>query len=71
VIDSEFVTRQEAAEILGVNPRTLDRYATNGWLTKYQRLSRILYPRAEVERLNEPKPDAPMTQAGENRRDWL
>lgn len=61
----EYVTRQEAADLLGVNVRTVDRYADQGRLKRYLRVTRIVYKREEVEALNKPVPVAPSFQAGE------
>jgi len=69
----QFVTRKEAADLLGVNVRTIDRYGDQGRLQRYMRLDRIVYKREDVEALNEPVPVAPLPAlAGEKeRRDWV
>ena len=57
VTDSEYVNRKQAAEILSVNPRTLDRLLANGTLKKYQTRARhVLLLRTDVERLATPAP---------------
>jgi hypothetical protein len=70
LVGDEFVTRQEAAELLGVNVRTIDRYTQESRLQRYMRLNRIVYKREDVEALNEPVPVAPMPDKPHNR-DWL
>lgn len=47
--ESEFVTKREAAGILRVSTRTVDRYADEGRLTKHHASARLcLFVRAEV-----------------------
>lgn len=47
-----FVTRQAAADVLGVSLRTIDRYVGSGQLAKYRRLGRTLFDADEVRALN-------------------
>jgi len=69
---NEFITRQEAAEMLDVNVRTVDRLACQGRLQRYIRLTRIVFRREDVERLNEPVPVVPMPAEEETaKRDWI
>lgn len=50
--ESEFVTPREAAEILKVTRRTVDRYAAEGRLNKMHVTARhVLFSRADVDRL--------------------
>ncbi|RMI09395.1 helix-turn-helix domain-containing protein [Cellulomonas triticagri] len=57
-VDAEWLTKGEAAAVLRVSLRTLDRYSTNGSL----RPSRTpgghpRYRRRDIEALLEPRPD--------------
>lgn len=50
--ESEFVTPTEAAKILGVTRRTVDRYAAEGRLNKLHITARqVLFARAQVLRI--------------------
>ena len=50
--EAEYVTSDEACDILGVTRRTLDRYADAGRIRKYRRgIRNVVFRRAEVERL--------------------
>lgn len=54
---SEYVTKEQAAEILGVTPRTVDRYADDKRITRYKAKigRRVLFKRSELEEFkNEP-----------------
>ena len=56
---SEYVTREEAAEILNVSVRTIDRYAEKKILTAYVKAigkRRIYFRRQEVEHLRDEPP---------------
>lgn len=62
---SEFVTKEDAAEILGVSPRTIDRLVDSKELTVYRsRIGvgrggrRIYFKREEVEKLRDEPPTA-------------
>lgn len=63
---SEFVTREEAAELLDVSVRTIDRLADDGELKVYRSKigvgrggRRIFFKRTDVEKLRDepPMPD--------------
>ena len=50
--EGEYVTADEACNILGVTRRTLDRYADTGRIKKYRRgIRNVVFRRADVERL--------------------
>ena len=50
--EGEYVTADEACDILGVTRRTLDRYADSGRIRKYRRgIRNVVLRRADVERL--------------------
>ncbi len=54
----EFISEKEAAQILGVNPRTVGRYADQGRLTRYKQFGlRVRYKRSEIENFAKPIPD--------------
>lgn len=55
----EFITRREAAELIGRDVRTLDRWANEGRLTRYKQggLQWVVFRRAEVLRVVEPTPE--------------
>ena len=54
--DDQWLTRMQAAERLGINVRTVDRWVANGWLTRYETVSGLARFRAEdVEALAEPR----------------
>lgn len=46
---SEYMTRQEAADYLGISTRTVDSYAAKFELAKYKRLNRVYLLRKDVE----------------------
>lgn len=49
---NEWITRKEAAELLGVNPRTIDYRVATGKITEYRDgLNRLRFNKAELERL--------------------
>jgi excisionase family DNA binding protein len=53
---SEYITKQEAAEILGVTVRTIERYVEQGKLKQYERLvgrTRIVFDKQEVNDLKD------------------
>jgi excisionase family DNA binding protein len=52
---SEYMTMQEVMDELCVSRSTVDLYARDGKLTRYQRGRRVIFLRKEVEALNEPK----------------
>lgn len=53
--DIKYVTRIFAASMLGISTRTLDRFTSEGRITKYQKFGRIYYLRQDVENLSRPK----------------
>ncbi|HYU74081.1 MAG TPA: helix-turn-helix domain-containing protein [Ktedonobacteraceae bacterium] len=54
----DFISEKEAAQFLGVNPRTVGRWADQGRLTRYKQFGlRVLYKRAEIEQFAKPVPD--------------
>lgn len=49
------VTRTEAAEIAGVEPRTVTRWAARGRMTKYENArGQVRFDPAEAERMRDP-----------------
>lgn len=50
---SPFMTREEAAEYLRVQPRTVDKYVRRGDLTRLKRGHSVLLYRTEVAKLVE------------------
>lgn len=53
----EMVTREEVAEICGVTPRTVTRWATQGYLTKYEDArGRVAYAKVQAEAMNRFEP---------------
>lgn len=53
----ELITRSEAAELFGVHPKTITRWADEGKLTVHRTLGgQRRYNRAEVEGLAVPEP---------------
>jgi excisionase family DNA binding protein len=73
----EFLTAQEACEILGVKPATLYAYVSRGILLSYrQGIKRMrLYRRDQVERLTElrgpAERDASSVVGGEDTLAWI
>jgi excisionase family DNA binding protein len=73
----EFLTAQEACEILGVKPATLYAYVSRGILLSYrQGIKRMrLYRRDQVERLTElrgpTERDASSVAGGEDTLAWI
>jgi len=56
--NDEFISEKEAAQILGVNPRTVSRYADQGRLARYKQFGlRVRYKRSEIENFAKPIPD--------------
>lgn len=48
----EYITADEACDILGVTRRTLDRYADSGRIRKYRRgIRNVVFRRVDVARL--------------------
>ncbi len=57
-LSEEFISEKEAAQFLGVNPRTVGRWADQGRLTRYKQFGlRVLYKRDEIENFAKPIPD--------------
>jgi DNA-binding transcriptional MerR regulator len=52
--DNEYTSRLDAAEMLSVSKRTLDRYADTGRLRRYRRLGRVFYKTEDLRALNQP-----------------
>ena len=53
-IGGEYVTADEACNILGVTRRTLDRYADAGHIRKYRRgIRNVVFRRVDVEKLKQ------------------
>ena len=48
----KWISRQEAADILGVHPQTISNYAAQGLVNEDRRGKYLRYPREEVEALN-------------------
>lgn len=46
--DDEYLTVNEACEVLGVKRRTVDHYGKTGKLPKYYRARNVLFKRADV-----------------------
>ena len=46
---TEYLTRQEAANLLKVSVTTIHNYCTKGYLKKYSIGRRVLFKRSEVE----------------------
>ncbi len=54
----EFISEKEAAQFLGVNPRTVSRWADQGRLTRYKQFGlRVRYKWSEIENFAKPIPD--------------
>lgn len=53
VADPEYLTRQEAADLLRVDVQTIDRYAKGGRLTRYRVGRRTLFRSVQVRALVE------------------
>lgn len=53
----EMVDRERVAEICGVTPRTVTRWASEGYLTKYEDArGRVAYARVQAEAMNRFEP---------------
>jgi excisionase family DNA binding protein len=57
--NDEYITPEEACDILGVSPRTLERYVKDGLLKKYRRRigRNVFYKRSEVQGLLQIRPE--------------
>lgn len=55
--NDEYLTPEEAAALLGVSRRTLERYAEASNIQRYQiGLKRVVYKRSDIEKLLTPRP---------------
>lgn len=54
---SDFVTREEAADMLGISTRTLDRYVQRKILRTHRRGRKALFLRPDVESIASPEPE--------------
>ncbi|QQS59505.1 helix-turn-helix domain-containing protein [Candidatus Peregrinibacteria bacterium] len=54
---SNFVTREEAADMLGISTRTLDRYVQRKILRAHRRGRKALFLRPDVESIASPEPE--------------
>lgn len=62
--ENEWVSRKEAAELLGVTVRTIDRYSAAGYITRHQDArGRIAFNKAEVLAMNKFEPETTGVQA--------
>lgn len=60
VPDTEMLTRADAAELMGVSTRTITRYASDGYLTKYtDARGRVRFSRKEVLGMNRFERESP------------
>lgn len=55
-IPDGYLSRQQAAKLLGVHPRTIDRYADMGQLPKHTQNYRVYFKRDDVEKLAQVQP---------------
>jgi excisionase family DNA binding protein len=56
--DDEYLTPEEAAALLRVSRRTVERYAKQGRIGRYRKGFRVLFKRSEVEQLRDEAPEA-------------
>jgi excisionase family DNA binding protein len=54
--ESKFMTVEEVCAYLGIARSTVDLYARQGKLKRFQRGRRTYFLRSQVEKLSEPKP---------------
>ena len=65
-VDNEWLTLKQAAELVGVTPRTVQNWSKNGKVRGYQVVGRIRINRTDIERLYQPKsPDVPGNASGD------
>jgi DNA-binding transcriptional MerR regulator len=57
-IPEGYLSRQQAADLLGVHPRTIDRYADLGQLLKHTQNYRVYFLREDVDKLAQVQPVA-------------
>ena len=62
----EWLTLKQAAELVGVTPRTVQNWIKNGKVRGYQVVGRIRVKRSDVDALYQPKsPDSPGNASGD------
>ena len=62
----EWLTLKQAAELVGVTPRTVQNWIKTGKIKGYQVVGRIRINRTDIERLYQPKsPDVPGDVSGD------
>ena len=54
-VDYEWLTLKQAAELVGVTPRTVQNWIKNGKIKGYQVVGRIRVKRSDVDALDQPK----------------
>ena len=54
-VDNEWLTLKQAAEFVGVTPRTVQNWIKNGKVRGYQVVGRIRVKRSDVDALYQPK----------------
>ena len=54
-VDNEWLTLKQAAELVGVTPRTVQNWIKNGKIKGYQVVGRIRLKRPDVDALYQPK----------------
>jgi len=54
----ELLTRDQAAELMGVQVRTIDRWADSGWITRYRvNINGVRFTREDLEKMRQPTPE--------------
>lgn len=53
-VDNEWLTLKQAAELVGVTPRTVQNWIKNGKIKGYQVVGRIRVKRSDVDALYQP-----------------
>ena len=65
-VDTKWLTLKQAAELVGVTPRTVQNWIKNGKIKGYQVVGRIRVKRSDVDALYQPKsPDVPGNASGD------
>lgn len=54
-VDNDWLTLKQAAEFVGVTPRTVQNWIKNGKIKGYQVVGRIRVKRSDVDALYQPK----------------
>lgn len=54
-VNDEWLTLKQAAELVGVTPRTVQNWIKNGKIKGYQVVGRIRVKRSDVDALYQPK----------------